>query len=67
MDSLKKGLGTIKTNKRTTNNNSSSNDNKAGERFVSRCISRRSRSWTKDYTGDILPVNKDGQPGGGGT
>lgn len=58
MDCLKKGLGTIKT--KQTNNSRGRNDNKAGERFVGRSISSRSRSAIKDYAGAILPVHKGG-------
>ena len=31
---------------------------------MSRGVSHRRRSWTKDDAGDVLPVHKSGQAGG---
>ena len=63
MDSLKKGLRTIKA-KQTSKQPRSSSDNKGGGRFAGRSISSRSRSGVKDYTGDIPLVPEDRQPDG---
>lgn len=57
MDCLKKGLGTIKT--KQTNNSRGRNDNKAGERFVSRRFQAGAEARSKITLGAILPVHKE--------